>query len=143
MSNEKKNSVVTLKVPSVFNYGTGRRKSAIAKVWLFEGKGIVEVNQMPAFGFLKNEVLVKRVNTPLQLLGLDKKYDVVARTLGGGLVGQADAIALGITRALVQLNEEFRTVLKENGLMTRDPRVKERKKYGRKKARKGYQFRKR
>lgn len=133
----------TLKVPSVSYYGTGKRKSAIAKVWLFEGKGNLEINGKTAIEYLSNEVLVSKVNTPLQLLGLSTKYDVLIKTIGGGIVGQADACILGITRALVSLNEEFRSVLKEKGLLTRDSRVKERKKYGRKKARKGYQFRKR
>jgi small subunit ribosomal protein S9 len=132
-----------LKVLPVNFYGTGKRKSAIAKVWIFEGKGIIEINGKPASDYLNNDVLLSRVNAPLNLLGLSGKYNVLIRTLGGGIVGQADACALGITRALVVQNEEFRTPLKEKGLLTRDSRVKERKKYGRKKARKGYQFRKR
>jgi len=132
-----------LKVPATSTYGTGRRKSAIAKVWLFEGKGQIEANGQKAEDFFANDVLVKRIVTPLQVLGLENKYNIVIKTLGGGLVGQADASALGVARSLVELNEEFRGKLKESGLLTRDSRVKERKKYGRKKARKGYQFRKR
>ena len=132
-----------VKVPQKSFYGTGKRKSAIAKVWLFEGKGRIYINQLPVENYLQNEVLVKEVFRPLEILSLDKKYDVVISTLGGGKVGQAGAASLGVSRALMLLNPEFRNRLKEFGLVTRDPRVKERKKYGRKKARKGYQFRKR
>ena len=88
-------------------------------------------------------MLINTALEPLVLLGLQSKYNIKVSTLGGGLVGQADAIKLGIARSLLSINEAFREKLKENGLVTRDARVKERKKYGRKKARKGYQFRKR
>lgn len=135
--------VPELKVPQGAGYGTGKRKNAIAKVWLFEGKGEFVINKKAPEDHLKSEVLISTALEPLTLLGLQSKYDVKVSTLGGGLVGQADAIKLGIARALLSLNEAFRTKLKENGYVTRDPRVKERKKYGRKKARKGYQFRKR
>ena len=141
---KKKGTVVLeLKVPKSSNYGTGKRKNAIAKVWLFEGKGQVAINNKTALAYLGSDVLVNAVLRPLELLALSKKYDVKISALGGGLVGQADACAHGISRALLELNETFRTKLKAAGLLTRDSRVKERKKYGRKKARKGYQFRKR
>jgi len=132
-----------LKVPTTYTYGTGRRKSAIAKVWLFKGTGEVQVNGMTAMGFFKHELLVQTAVKPLATLGLTDKYDLKMSTVGGGIVGQADACLLGVARALLQLNEAFKPALKENGFLTRDPRVKERKKYGRKRARKGYQFRKR
>ncbi len=139
----KKKYELELKVPQSSNYGTGKRKNAIAKVWLFEGKGQVSINNKLPLSYLGSEVLVNTLLRPLQLLGLAAKYDVKISTLGGGLVGQADACAHGISRALLELNESFRQKLKEAGLLTRDSRIKERKKYGRKKARKGYQFRKR
>lgn len=140
---KNKDVVLELKVPKCSNYGTGKRKNAIAKVWLFEGKGQVSINNKKSIAYLGSDVLVSVVLRPLQLLGLSSKYDVKISTLGGGLVGQADACAHGISRALLEMNESFRQKLKEAGLLTRDSRIKERKKYGRKKARKGYQFRKR
>lgn len=138
-----KQEPVTVKIPVESFYGTGKRKSAIAKVWLFGGSGKYFINENPANVYLKQEVLAQLVIRPLKQLGLDNKYDVVISVLGGGLVGQADACQLGIARALLELNPEFRKPLKDAGFLTRDPRVKERKKYGRKKARKGFQFRKR
>jgi small subunit ribosomal protein S9 len=139
----KKKYELELKVPQSSNYGTGKRKNAIAKVWLFEGTGQISINNKLPLSYLGSEVLVSTILRPLELLGLSAKYDVKISTLGGGLVGQADACAHGISRALLELNESFRQKLKEAGLLTRDSRIKERKKYGRKKARKGYQFRKR
>lgn len=124
-------------------YGTGKRKSAIAKVWLFPGSGVITINEKPIEEYLGSELLVKLVRMPLTKLDMVSKYDCFIRTLGGGIVGQAEASQLGIARALLELNSEFRKTLKDDGFLTRDPRVKERKKYGRKKARKGYQFRKR
>jgi small subunit ribosomal protein S9 len=149
MANEKKATVKTatteaqLKVAKENFYGTGKRKNAIAKVWLFTGEGVISINDKSVKDFINNESLSDVIMSPLQVLGLDKKYNVKASTNGGGIVGQATAIQLGIARALVEMNQEFRKKLKEHGFLTRDPRVKERKKYGRKKARKGYQFRKR
>lgn len=132
-----------LKVPHENYYGTGKRKTSIARVWIFPGKGRIEVNGKQIeehFGRLNYQAMVNR---PLQQLNLDGKYDVKAAVVGGGLTGQASAIQLGISRALLELNETFRKALKQDRLLTRDPRIKERKKYGRKRARKGYQFRKR
>lgn len=134
---------LTQKVPSVSYYGTGKRKSAIAKTWVFEGSGRLIINKKEAEDYLSDDLLVQLVKKPLDTLKLSGKYDVVISALGGGIVGQATACQLGVARALLKLNPEFRGALKAAGYLTRDPRVKERKKYGRKKARKGFQFRKR
>jgi small subunit ribosomal protein S9 len=134
---------VTLKVPKEFFYGTGRRKTAIAKAWLFKGNGTILVKKKTIQDYFKSPILVQTILKPLQKLGLESKYDVKVSPLGGGLVGQADAVQLAITNALLSMNSDFRKSLKEDGLITRDPREKERKKYGRKKARKGFQYRKR
>lgn len=134
---------VKLKVLPLFYYGTGRRKCAIAKVWIFAGTGKVSVNNKSLESHFKSSILLETVLKPLYKLNIQEKYDVKISTLGGGLVGQATAAQLGITKAVLVMNAEFRPVLKEEGFITRDPRVKERKKYGRKKARKGFQYRKR
>jgi len=132
-----------VKVADKSFYGTGKRKCAIARVWLFEGQGQITVNRYDASYYLKQDVLVDYIKQPLAKLNLLNKYDVVASVLGGGLVGQAGALRLGIARALLLMNEEFKSLLKSGGFLTRDSRVKERKKYGRKRARKGFQYRKR
>ena len=132
-----------LKVPSKNCYGTGKRKTSIAKVWVFEGTGIIEVNGIPVADYIKNELMVDYIWWPLNKLNISNKYNVVVKALGGGLIGQAGAIRLGIARALLEMNQDFKALLREDGLLTRDSRIKERKKYGRKKARKGFQFRKR
>jgi small subunit ribosomal protein S9 len=132
-----------MKVPKEFYYGTGKRKTAIAKVWLFNGKGNILVNDMSVRDYFCSEVVAYTVLEPLLKLNVEGKYDFKISVLGGGLIGQAGACRHGISRALLKMNEDFKGVLKENGYLTRDPRVKERKKYGRKKARKGFQFRKR
>ncbi len=124
-------------------YGTGKRKSSIAKVWVHNGKGTVTINKLSAADYLQNEIKTNSILKAIQVLGLEGKYDIKISTFGGGKSGQADACRLGIARALLELNESFRKTLRDNDLLTRDPREKERKKYGRKKARKGYQFRKR
>lgn len=125
------------------NYGTGRRKCAIARVWLKPGEGKIVINGKDFKEYLGRPVLEILVKSPLVHLGLEGKYDVVCTTKGGGISGQAGAIRLGISRALVSIDEEFKKELKPEGYMTRDARVKERKKYGRKKARRGFQFVKR
>tara|TARA_B100001113_G_C20914558_1_gene537275 strand:+ start:297 stop:722 length:426 start_codon:yes stop_codon:yes gene_type:complete len=132
-----------IKIKNGSFYGTGKRKSAVAKVWLVEGKGTLVINKILGRDYLGSDILFERALAPLEAVKLNDKYDVVATVIGGGLVGQADAILLGVSRALLQVNPEYRSALKELGLLTRDSRVKERKKYGRKRARKGYQFRKR
>jgi small subunit ribosomal protein S9 len=125
------------------NYGTGRRKSAIARVWVTPGQGKITINGRDAAAYLGRPVLEILVRSPLVSLELAESYDVKATAKGGGLTGQAGAVKLGIARALLEVNEEFRKDLRAGGFLTRDPRVKERKKYGRKKARRGFQFVKR
>jgi small subunit ribosomal protein S9 len=124
-------------------YGTGRRKSAIARVWLTPGEGKITINGRDFKEYLGRPVLEILVNSPFVALNLEGRYDVKATTKGGGITGQAGAIKLGIARALLEVDSEFRRPLKVQGFLTRDPRVKERKKYGRKKARRGFQFVKR
>ena len=132
-----------IKVPKDASYGTGKRKTAIAKVWLFKGSGKVYINQQEPLEYLKRSFLVSKVNTPLSVLKLDTAYDVFVKTLGGGLTGQAEAIQLGIAKALVDSNESFKKPLREQGLLTRNAKIKERKKYGLRGARKRPQYRKR
>ena len=132
-----------LKVPNVFSYGTGKRKSSIAKVWLFEGKGNIIVNNINCADYFGCKLDAKETLKPLDVLGLTSKYDVKVSVLGGGKAGQVDSIILGISRALLELNSSFREKLKAEGFLTRDPRVKERKKYGLRGARKAPQYRKR
>lgn len=124
-------------------YGTGRRKCAIARVWLTPGEGKILVNGREFKEYLGRPVLEILVQSPFVTLGVEGRYDVHATTIGGGISGQAGALRLGISRALIELDSEFRSPLKRAGFLTRDARVKERKKYGRKKARRGFQFVKR
>ncbi len=131
------------KLSSEVYYGTGKRKCSIAKVWLYKGKGEVIINDLPALSYVGTDILVAELLSPLRKLGFESQYDCKISVLGGGIVGQVGAGLLGISRALLVINPEFRKVLKENGFLTRDSRIKERKKYGRKRARKGFQFRKR
>ncbi|MEQ1935263.1 MAG: 30S ribosomal protein S9 [Fimbriimonadaceae bacterium] len=124
-------------------YGTGRRKSAIARVWVSPGEGKITVNGRDFKEYLGRPVLEILVKSPLVHLAIEEKFDVRATTKGGGISGQAGALKLGISRALLEVDSEFRSPLKSEGMLTRDSRVKERKKYGRKKARRGFQFVKR
>ncbi|MEA3553126.1 MAG: 30S ribosomal protein S9 [Campylobacterota bacterium] len=125
-------------------YATGRRKSAIAKVWLEVGKGDITVNGQPLNVWLGgHEALKKRVRQPLEVSKQLESVNIVAKTLGGGYSAQADALRHGISRALVEYDEQFRTILKPHGLLTRDARTVERKKPGRRKARRSPQFSKR
>jgi small subunit ribosomal protein S9 len=124
-------------------YGTGRRKCAIARVWLTPGEGKILINGREFKEYLGRPVLEILVQSPFVTLGIEGRYDVIATTTGGGISGQAGALRLGISRALLELDSEFRKPLKVAGFLTRDARVKERKKYGRKKARRGFQFVKR
>jgi len=124
-------------------YGTGRRKSSVARVWLQPGEGRVEVNDRPVDDFFTHPTLKMLLMQPLKVVGQEGKYDVMASVSGGGSTGQAGAIRLGIARALVRVDEAMRAVLKKAGLLTRDPRAKERKKYGQKGARARFQFSKR
>ena len=123
--------------------GTGRRKESIARVRLMAGKGNITVNGKTLHEYFGTEILKVIVNQPFAVTNTVGKYDVVVKVVGGGFTGQAGAIRHGIARALNEANSEFRPVLKANGFLTRDPRMKERKKYGMKKARKAPQFSKR
>lgn len=124
-------------------YGTGRRKSSIARVYITPGTGKITINKRDMDEYFGLDTLKVIVRQPLVATGTDGKFDVLVNVKGGGFTGQAGAIRHGISRALVKSNEEFKNVLKLEGLLTRDPRVKERKKYGRKRARKRFQFSKR
>ncbi|WP_448602502.1 30S ribosomal protein S9 [Thermoleptolyngbya sp.] len=125
-------------------WGTGRRKSAIARVRLVPGTGKLIVNGRPGEEYLQfNPSYLAIAKAPLETLGLENEYDVLVNATGGGLTGQADSIRLGVARALCELDPENRKPLKIEGYLTRDPRAKERKKYGLHKARKAPQYSKR
>lgn len=124
-------------------YGTGRRKSATARVFLRQGPGEIEVNGLPLGTYIPNEVLKMIIRQPLLLTETADKFNITVKVQGGGQAGQAGAIRHGISRALVTYNGELRPKLKSAGFLTRDPRQKERKKYGLKGARARYQFSKR
>jgi small subunit ribosomal protein S9 len=130
-------------VNQVQNYGTGRRKTAAARVFLRPGTGAVQVNGRTLDDYFPNEVLKMVIKQPLLLTETAEKFDIVATVEGGGSAGQAGAIRHGISRALMEYNIELRDRLKSAGLVTRDPRKKERKKYGQKGARARFQFSKR
>ncbi len=124
-------------------YGTGRRKTSTARVYLRPGAGAVQVNRKPFETYFPNETLRMIIRQPLQLTETANKFDILVNVAGGGPAGQAGAIRHGITRALIEYNGDLRPTLKQAGLVTRDPRIKERKKYGQKGARKRFQFSKR
>lgn len=124
-------------------YGTGRRKTSTARVYLRPGAGAVQVNRKPFETYFPNETLRMIIRQPLQLTETANKFDILVNVAGGGPAGQAGAIRHGITRALLEYNGDLRPTLKQAGLVTRDPRIKERKKYGQKGARKRFQFSKR
>ena len=124
-------------------YGTGRRKHSVARVRVYTGTGKITINDRDIDNYFGLETLKLIVRSPLVLLGLEGKYDVVVRVSGGGVSGQAGAIRHGLSRALLQFNPELRATLKKAGFLTRDPRMKERKKYGLKAARRAPQFSKR
>jgi small subunit ribosomal protein S9 len=121
----------------------GRRKTSTARVRLLPGEGKVVVNTQPLLDYFKRETLKMIIEQPLQVTETLGKYDIYAKVIGGGLTGQAAAMRLGVARALLKVNDEFRKKLKVAGFLTRDPRMKERKKYGQKGARKRFQFSKR
>ena len=123
-------------------YGTGRRKSSVARVYVTPGKGKITVNGRPVDEYIPYATLVMDLKQPLTLTGTDTKYDVEAQVKGGGFTGQTGALRLGITRALLEAGVD-RSTLKVAGMITRDPRAKERKKYGLKAARRAPQFSKR
>jgi len=121
----------------------GRRKTAVARVYVSEGKGNITVNKRELANYFTTATLQYKVKQPLVLTGNDDNFDISVNVYGGGITGQAEAIRLAISRAMCELNEENRTILKPEGLLTRDPRMVERKKFGQKKARKKFQFSKR
>ena len=124
-------------------YGTGKRKTATARVFLIPGSGQVVVNQVDFQEYFKGKSQRSLITQPLELTGNQDKFDVYANVNGGGGNGQAGAVRLGISRALLEYDQELRQPLKRAGFLTRDPRIKERKKYGQPGARKRYQFSKR
>jgi small subunit ribosomal protein S9 len=125
------------------NYGTGRRKSATARVFIKPGTGEIVVNKRKFEDYFQNEVHRMVIRQPLHLTDSVGKFDILVNVDGGGPAGQAGAVRHGLTRALIELNPDFRNRLKKAGFVTRDPRAKERKKYGQKGARKRFQFSKR
>ena len=131
------------KLDKNFFYGTGRRKSSIARVRLLNGNGKITMNGKDMEEYFGVDTLKVIVKQPLVATNTISKYDVIVKVIGGGFTGQAGAIRHGIARALLEANSEFRPELKANGYLTRDPRMKERKKYGLKKARRAPQFSKR
>ena len=124
-------------------YGTGRRKTSTARVFLRPGNGAISVNHRTFEGFFPTEALRTQIKRPLVLTETIEKFDILATVEGGGVSGQAGAVRLGISRALVEYNAELRKALKDEGMLTRDARAKERKKYGMAGARKRFQFSKR
>ena len=126
------------------NIGLGRRKEAVARVFLIPGEGNIIINNKPGDKYLQyNYTYLNNVWSPLEVLKLEKQFDIIARVSGGGLTGQASAIQLGVARRLCEIDKENRSILKPFGFLTRDPRIKERKKYGLRKARKAPQYSKR
>ncbi len=124
-------------------YGTGRRKTSTARVYLRPGTGEIRVNRKTFDEYFPNQALRMVIRQPLTLTDTASKFDIVVNVAGGGPAGQAGAVRHGITRALMEFNADLRPALKDAGLVTRDPRAKERKKYGQKGARKRFQFSKR
>lgn len=123
--------------------GTGRRKTAVARVWLRPGTGKIVINDRPVEQYFPTRSLLHVVKSPLELTQTAGKYDVYANVRGGGISGQAGAVRLGLARALVKADPDLRPILRKAGFLTRDPRMKERRKYGLKKARKAPQYSKR
>lgn len=121
----------------------GRRKTAVARVYVSEGKGNITINKKDLASYFPTATLQYKVNQPLVLTENDKNFDVKVNVYGGGITGQAEAVRLALSRAMCEVDAENRTILKPEGLLTRDPRMVERKKFGQKKARKKFQFSKR
>ena len=130
-------------MPNIEYYGTGRRKTSTARVFLRPGTGAITVNHREFDNFFPTDALRLQVRRPLLVTETGEKFDVLATVAGGGVNGQAGAVRLGIARALVEFNAELRKLLKKDGLLTSDSRIKERKKYGLAGARKRFQFSKR
>ncbi len=123
--------------------GTGRRKRAVARVKVSLGQGVITINEKPVDEYFPRQSLLQIVRQALEVTATTSRFDVTVKTEGGGVAGQAGAVRHGIARALVEMDESLRVPLRKNGLLTRDPREKESKKYGRKRARKRFQFSKR
>ncbi len=130
-------------MPEKTIYATGRRKTSIARIWMKPGQGKIEVNDEDLNSYFKLETAKMMIFQPLELTGTLGQFDIAVNVQGGGMKGQAGAIRHGITRGLLAVKDEFRETLKKAGLITRDPRKKERKKYGQKGARKRFQYSKR
>jgi len=130
-------------VADIQYYGTGRRKTSTARVYLRPGTGEIKINRKTFDQYFPNQALRMVIRQPLTLTDTANKFDIVVNVAGGGPAGQAGAVRHGITRALMEFNADLRPALKDAGLVTRDPRAKERKKYGQKGARKRFQFSKR
>lgn len=128
---------------NAYYYGTGRRKKSIARVRLVPGTGVITINDRSIDDYFGLETLKTIVKQPLVATKTVDKFDVICKVIGGGVTGQAGAIRHGAARALLQFDEQLRAILKQNGFLTRDPRMKERKKYGLKAARRAPQFSKR
>ena len=146
MENQLSSEPVIKKIKLDFKdskYATGRRKRSIARVWVKKGSGIVHVNGKKMADYFKKPNLQNAIFRPLVLVKRENEFDVRCSVKGGGLTGQAGAIVLGISRAIIQFEPELKTTLKKEKLTTRDSRIVERKKYGHKKARRSYQFSKR
>jgi small subunit ribosomal protein S9 len=124
-------------------YATGRRKESVARVWLFPGTGKITVNDKEVLGYFGRKTLEMILRQPFGVTKTEGQYDIRATVAGGGLTGQAGAMLLGIARALIKANADFKKLLRDAGFLTRDPRMKERKKYGQPGARKRFQFSKR
>lgn len=122
---------------------SGRRKTSVSRIYMKSGKGDITINKKPLEVYFPSDILQIIVNQPFVTTGQDGKFDVNVNVIGGGLSGQAEATRLAISKALCEVNEEFRSPLKKEGFLTRDPRMVERKKPGQKKARKSFQFSKR
>lgn len=132
-----------LKAPADRNNSTGRRKEASARVLLFKGTGVIQVNKRTLDSYFGRPTLRMLIRQPLEAMRLNDKVDVIATVIGGGLAGQAGAIRHAISRALVKFDDTLKPLLRKGDFLTRDPRMKERKKYGRKGARRRFQFSKR
>jgi len=130
-------------MPELNYHGTGRRKTSVARVWLRAGEGKILINDRPFDQYFPRDIWKSNVLEPLQLTQALDKYDVLVDVRGGGLTGQAGAVRHGIARALLQTSDSLKKPLKSAGLLRRDPRMVERKKYGKRKARRGQQFSKR
>ena len=125
------------------NHGIGRRKSSVARVWMKSGKGNIEVNGKKHVAYFDTDITRSAVEFPLKLTGTDKSFDIKVNICGGGVVSQANAVKLAISRALLKANASLRVLLRQNDLLTVDSRIKERKQYGQKAARRKFQFVKR